>query len=1650
MREKERHYFLEYINMVLKPLEYDYKKNFLLVKHSNAFRLQEHDMEGMGMFHSYTFSDMRKPYEPFLDIIKAYLVEQMPQCKEFSLEDFFDRTEVYPLHKKIFREYFQKGTCERQEELLLREYLYEKKKFQNAVLQMLAEIAKKKPVCLILDEVNLAGSSALWMLEEIAKNAEYQHIKVIAILNEEGEVLPFAEKRLKRFVRYCEEADMVFHWIFEEEQKNHVRTSGKQKEEDILTYITVLKNMFHTLECEQAEYYLKIFFDQMDNERIPLDPNQELELLKVYFWVKLMEEEFADALYICDRMEKLQGMESEDKKQARLEIELLKTRVHFHNGNKAQMEAGILACKKAAIVRNDGKLLFKTELLENMAIYAGWNPIWLSDIDTAVSIRLVRECYEYNYVNHLAHIFAYSFNNDYHDFTTIEGIEERLTDFNKGITLGQELQNEQFLVNAYRKNVMIASVHGYFNVCIYFYKKMLEVVKMSGDEVEEAGIYNGMGYSNCGLERYKEANDYYNKALVLYHKYQLPDEIVETLYNLGINAMLAGDYKNAGSYLLEADNILRMLKRSTMKTCNVAKLFGLIALASFRQGSMYHVRLYLNKAKQFLSHVLGKKNEKTEYLEDDSLILVYLLCGLMKKHDNNYEEARRCFEKAEFFMRRSTGGLFFNYPEYAMDCYQLLLEMGREAEAQKVLSEFRMYCEKNQFHYRLQKISIFLGENLEEPNIEFPDMTLQEISLDDISELIKRKAEEKEKREMTKTIGFFNVLQKFTYKMTRSVKEEVASMLPVFKNYFFIDKVFLIRCVKNENEVVYSDLGYEISQDKIDFIVSYFQKKPAGFVVSKDGMMHEEYNKIISCFDEEQIFSFAAVPLFEEERLISVFLLYIEIKDNWTSAKGKSILSEGDLEVFTYVFRQISNAIGKMEVKNELIEANQKMKEQMEQVLELKNAAEVANEAKSNFLANMSHEIRTPMNAIIGMAEIALRGELDKDQRDNIEQIKSSGKTLLSIINDILDFSKIESGKMDIIIEKYQTMSIIRDVVNIIVTRIGNKNLEFVIDVAPDLPYELLGDSIRIKQIIINLANNAVKFTKQGMVKLTIGYERTSEDEIWLQISVKDTGIGIKKQDVDKLFRAFQQVDSKRNRNIEGTGLGLSITRQLLTLMNGDITVESEYGQGSTFSCSLPQKVVTEKNEAEVPDIKQLKVISFIENSYVKKQLELDLERLGVQYEAVASVEAILKLTGDSVNYLFVEQKLCSEKILELLEHTPEMTGVLLVDFHATETYPIKNLVVVKKPLYSLELEKIFNREDIYGSELEDDSEVLDFIAPEAEILLVDDNTINLKVAEGLLKPLQMKVDTAASGKEAIDKISDKKYDIVFMDHMMPEIDGVETTHIIRRFYENYNDVPIIALTANAVSGTREMFLQEGMNDFVAKPIEFKIIVSKIRHWLPKEKVKEGQRLQEVSKKEDAMQLQIPGLDTAYALSLVGEEDLYWVVLQDYYQVIQKKMELIRTYEEAEDWKAYTIEVHALKSASRQIGALELADLAERMEKAGNEKNAELIHECTPKLLEQYSEYQRILEPYFAQEKETADKKERKAISNGELKQLFEVLRSAFDELDLDKMEAILAKMEEYEYPEGQQQYYEKLKNAVDEIDTEAGEEILVQWEQKM
>ncbi len=705
---------------------------------------------------------------------------------------------------------------------------------------------------------------------------------------------------------------------------------------------------------------------------------------------------------------------------------------------------------------------------------------------------------------------------------------------------------------------------------------------------------------------------------------------------------------------------------------------------------------------------------------------------------------------------------------------------------------------------------------------------------------------------------------------------------------------------------------------------------------------------------------------------------------------------------------------------------------------------------KSDFLANMSHEIRTPMNAVIGMAEMALREEMSPAARDYIQQIKTSGKTLLTIINDILDFSKIESGKMDIIEANYSPCDLISDITNIISTRIGEKDIEFLLDINPNLPCELYGDNIRIKQVITNISNNAIKFTEKGQVLLKLDYEMMSDDKINLKVSVTDTGIGIRKEDIEKLFESFQQLDSKRNRNIEGTGLGLPISRKLLTLMGGDMDIESEYGVGSTFSFHLPQKIVNAEPcvtlNANAADIK---VAYFISNSYLKAQLERDFARFGVQTLEFTKKCDMVSLAKEKPNFVFVGNALIPKKVHEYAVQYPDITFIQMIAYHEAVESDLENLFILKKPLSPLTLSAIFSHEYQENEATgQTESTLFDFIAPDARVLIVDDNPVNLTVAKGLIEPLSMQIDTALDAHSALELIENKMYDIIFMDHMMPEIDGVEATHLIRSFHPSYAAVPIIAFSANAVEGTKKMFLDEGMNDFVGKPVDAYELVTKLKQWLPQDKVTPvSGRAKKKKQTNSAQELpHIEGLDVHAAVQLLGDAAFYMEILKDYYHLINQKTTVINEALKAQDWNRYTIEVHALKSSSKQIGAMELSGIAAELEAAGKNLDLKYIQNNNTHLIKKYHQLQDTLKAVFPTKEPDVQAQALEAIPKELLLETFARMEESITNLDTDALEGALALLQSYHHPPKHQKLLKELTAAADGFDFETCEQLLTNW----
>ena len=592
-----------------------------------------------------------------------------------------------------------------------------------------------------------------------------------------------------------------------------------------------------------------------------------------------------------------------------------------------------------------------------------------------------------------------------------------------------------------------------------------------------------------------------------------------------------------------------------------------------------------------------------------------------------------------------------------------------------------------------------------------------------------------------------------------------------------------------------------------------------------------------------------------------------------------------------------------------------------------REAAVLSAQAKSNFLANMSHEIRTPMNAILGMTELLLHENTTDSAQSYAIDIRNACRGLLTIINDILDISKLESGKQEIIPVRYHVSSLLVDVISIIKTRTTKHTIAFIVNIDANTPSELIGDELRIKQILVNLLSNAVKFTSEGHIALSVS-SRVENDSCQLIFSVKDTGIGIKPEDIEKAFVLFEQVDTKRNRNIEGTGLGLPISRQLAEMMGGSLKIESEYGVGSTFTVSVSQAVANSQPLAMLQQPERSAVLVYETRPAYLHSITHALDSLGCRYTVCSNRSEISRLLDEfTYNYIFISSMYVNKIHEAVSSKQPHATVVILNG--DGNTYYKGNMLSIAMPIHCIQVANILNDSD--DSKLSE-SYSANITAPHAKVLVVDDNAVNLKVAVGILKIFKIHADTAQSGMDAITMVRETDYDLVFMDHMMPDMDGIDTTVAIRNMGEKYTSLPIIALTANATGGVKEMFKAEGLNDFLAKPIEMSKLNAALKKWIPENK----QRKKEAIAAPKMDSVAIPGLDTRSGIrNSGGIRHQYHEILASYAADSSNRLNALATYHKEGDIKALTICIHALKSSSANIGAEEISVMAAELEAAG-------------------------------------------------------------------------------------------------------------------
>lgn len=675
--------------------------------------------------------------------------------------------------------------------------------------------------------------------------------------------------------------------------------------------------------------------------------------------------------------------------------------------------------------------------------------------------------------------------------------------------------------------------------------------------------------------------------------------------------------------------------------------------------------------------------------------------------------------------------------------------------------------------------------------------------------------------------------------------------------------------------------------------------------------------------------------------------------------------------------------------------------------------------AKSNFLANMSHEIRTPMNAISGLAEIILNEPNNNSVTEHAKGIKNACVNLLNIINDILDISKIESGKLEIINAPYEFSSLLNDVISISRMRLGSKPLMFITDIDSRLPSVLFGDEIRIKQIMINLLSNAIKFTPEGHIALRVSAELDGTTAM-LHISVSDSGLGVKAEDMNLIFAEFERVNTTKNRNIEGTGLGLAISKQLCEMMGGTISVESTYGEGSVFSVTIPQQCPDYQRLAEVCTAKS--VLLYEPRERYRLSIKETLENLDCRCIPCANQSELYDNIHAMAYDYILTPCLHLKKVLVILDKKKLTTPVAAFADYGEST--VNNTVpTILFPVNCLQLSSLLNDTYDNSSTSHSDSSVFHFIAPSASILIVDDNPVNLQVAEGLMKPHQFQIDTAVNGADAVTMVQQNAYDLVFMDHMMPVMDGIDATIAIRQLDNPcYKTLPIIALTANALVGTREMFIYEGMNDFLAKPIDVQKLYQLLLKWLPQSKIIKSSPKDTAKIQTDVTHLEIEGIHTEQGIRSVGGNiDNYLHILSTFYEDGKQKTASLLHHLTKKDPASFRTEIHAIKSTSATIGALKLSSIAEKLEAAAQIEDFAAIDRHIDSFLTDFNQMlQSIWSFLVTKSAENADTVccEQPSGDTAHLRSQLDSLYDAADFANITLLEELMRGLLKYRWPE--------------------------------
>lgn len=861
------------------------------IHETNQFSLKKLNIQ----YHQFDATDMCSAYEPFLDYISSGV-----KYLDIDMEKMFEVCKVLPIQKHMFKRFFENGIFIRNEILIYNEYEYEKTAFRNSIFLMIKYIAKKQPVIFIFNKLHIALDTTIEMIDLLITDG-CKDISFLMSYDNSYSIDTYMQSKWIDLNNTLVKYDLIVEWQSNSPNKGNM--GGLNSDLNKLPeYYKKIYNMKETMAFEQAYYYANVLHSIISKNKSKIDISLRYDFYGVFTIICVYANKIASAILFCNEIKQLRNdKECSEEMKIRVDFfyDYLLAYTQMYNDHEADANESAKRCIELAQKLGDERSIFCGELIEHMSRFSGWkNDVWLGAYNEKLDEKLIKRAEKFGYINHLAHILVYAFDNDSEKYNTVDGLEERIPYWKKGIDIAAGINNTKFVLEACKKAIMLASTSGYYDVSDYIYLNYSKpVVIKTNDSYEEANIYNGFGFNKCMESNYKTANEYFNKALDLFMRDGKYDYVAETIYNMSINCIKAGDYENGDIFITAVIKILEKLRTSMMRVCHLSKLCGLKAICTVMNGNLYTACNYANRAKQYLSAALNISihDPYIKYWRDDIFLYNYAkIC--IELEMNNETEAEAYFKRA---LELTSGGGTYN---------NLLFECDN-------IHDFKV-------KYEAERKNVHNDKKL----------SLEKYSIDEILQATKNISLKIEYDAMKNDIEFIDTWKQLLSNLGNNPFLLVENAANSFKNNYNVTNFIVIQYSGEEPAILYSDSEIYLDRERLNGITKYFEDNPKELFASKFERGFDYYSDILSYFEGDIIASFFAVPFFKKGKLDIIIVTYSKIKNTWNRQENKIKIYENNLVFYSIVFRELVDSLdrindkAKIENKASLEIANEELK----------------------------------------------------------------------------------------------------------------------------------------------------------------------------------------------------------------------------------------------------------------------------------------------------------------------------------------------------------------------------------------------------------------------------------------------------------------------------------------------------------------------------------------------------------------------------------------------------------------------------------------------------------------------------------------------------------------------------------------------------